>query len=213
VIGPKKSGRSGASRHSRVRTADSFCVKPETPGRNVVACRDRLAVVNSQTGRYSGGHRWEGSVSEGSASLRQEAGATIERTQGPLREIADMTERALVALSAIEAWKKASSQLGVRVVAPFAISAGGLTAGCIAFLPDFGGSQGMVIGSVEPPDFKTDTVLVECAKGLGMFYTFLSEEYSHFDAGMFKEALIDWGYFGSPESRPAWFGTLRPARD
>lgn len=117
-----------------------------------------------------------------------------------------MTERAGVVLSAVEAWKEDSRQLGIRVIAPFAISAGDITAACIAFLPDFGGRHGMVIGAAGPPDFKTEPALVECAKSLGMFYSFLNpERYSTFDAAVFKEALIDWGYFGSTESRPVWF--------
>lgn len=117
-----------------------------------------------------------------------------------------MPDRAQVVHSTVEAWKQASDELGIRAVAPFTISHGQITVACVAFLPDFGGTHGMVIGSTEPPDFKTDPALIEGAKALGMFYAFLNPEaYSHFDTQVFQRALVDWGYFGSPESRPVWF--------
>jgi hypothetical protein len=116
-----------------------------------------------------------------------------------------MTERARLVLSIVDAWKEASRQLGIRVVAPFTVSAGDVTAACVAFLPDFGGRNGMVIGAAEPPEFETEPALVQCARASGMFYSFLNlERYSTFDAELFKEALMDWGYFGSAESRPDW---------
>jgi hypothetical protein len=106
---------------------------------------------------------------------------------------------------AVDAWKDASRHLGIRVVAPFALSAGHVTAACIAFLPDFGGQNGMVVGALEPSELEPDPALVECARTLGMFYSFLNlEKYSTFDPEVFKDALADWGYFGAAESRPTW---------
>jgi hypothetical protein len=63
----------------------------------------------------------------------------------------------------------------------------------------------MVVGTGTPPNFDTDRVLVECAKASGMFCAFLNpDRYSTFDAEVFKEALQDWGYFGSAGARPNW---------
>ena len=121
-----------------------------------------------------------------------------------------MTANPMLVPAAVEAWKKASDHLGIQVIAPFALSAGHVTAACVAFLPDFGGEHGMVVGAVSPPEFETDPAIVECARALGLFYSFLSlDRYSSFDPGLFKEALADWGYFGAAESRPAWLPPKR----
>jgi hypothetical protein len=108
-------------------------------------------------------------------------------------------------MSTVKAWQDAADRLGIAVVAPFTISGPKHSIVCIAFLPDFGSKNGMVIGHADSPAFEMDPLLAECARSLEMYYSFVNlDQYSTFNAGVFKEALADWGYFGAAERRPAW---------
>jgi hypothetical protein len=45
-----------------------------------------------------------------------------------------------------------------------------------------------------------------------MFYSFINAQiYEHYNEETFKEALVDWGYFGDETRRPSWL--QKPARD
>jgi hypothetical protein len=55
------------------------------------------------------------------------------------------------------------------------------------------------------PLFKGEVMLLEWAEKEDRFCSFLNPEiYSTYDESVFKEALVDWGYFGQPETRPSW---------
>jgi hypothetical protein len=63
----------------------------------------------------------------------------------------------------------------------------------------------MVIGLTVPPDFATDQRLVELSNKADVYCSFVSSElYCRFDELRFKEALIDWGFFGDSNVRPKW---------
>ena len=116
-----------------------------------------------------------------------------------------MATKPEVLMSVVKAWQHAAAQLGIAVVAPFTISGPRHSIVCIAFLPDFGSKNGMVIGPTEAPAFEADPRLAECAKSLDMYCSFVNtDRYSTFNAEVFTEALADWGYFGSAERRPGW---------
>lgn len=105
----------------------------------------------------------------------------------------------------VNAWTVASKLLGIRIVVPFTLSNENEFVECIAFLPDFGSPRGMVLGLTTPPEFKTDAVLIKCAKKRKLFYSFINPAiYSTYDEKRFKEVLTDWGFFGPIEKRPAW---------
>jgi hypothetical protein len=74
----------------------------------------------------------------------------------------------------IEAWKTASHLLGFEIVAPFTLREGNESIECVAFLPHFGRINGMVIGIIFPPPFKTDQRLAEFAKDAGIFYSIIN---------------------------------------
>jgi hypothetical protein len=105
----------------------------------------------------------------------------------------------------IDAWNQAAQSLDITVVAPFAFADAEPAIECIAFLPEFGGPTGMVIGGIVPPAFDTDAALIRQANHAAVFFSFINlESYAQFNAPVFKEALKDWGFFGSPATRPAW---------
>jgi hypothetical protein len=105
----------------------------------------------------------------------------------------------------VQAWHTASKLLGIEVVAPFTLRTEKKSADCIAFLPDFGRPQGMVIGMDTPLASAMENPLTECAKERGMFCSFLNPEmYATYNEEKFKEALIDWGFYGPSGNHPAW---------
>lgn len=106
----------------------------------------------------------------------------------------------------LQAWREAASSLSVRVEAPYIIkAANGEAIECVAYLPDFGGPKGMVIGIIAPPEFQTNSALKLAAESLELFYSFINRDvYRKYQEEIFKEALRDWGYQGSESLRPFW---------
>ena len=95
----------------------------------------------------------------------------------------------------IAAWTLAGERLGVRVVAPFEFKVGPASYNCIAYLPDFGGSKGMLLQATFPPVFATDQGLASAAQNEGYFISFINpNSYSRLDFHEFQEALKDWGF-------------------
>ncbi len=105
-----------------------------------------------------------------------------------------------------DSWVEASRLLDIRVDAPFAASSEGVAVKAVAFLPDFGGPRGMVVGAAFRPGLITDEVLQDFAKRNHLFYSCLSVPgYEHYNEMKYKVALNDWGYFGPLEDCPHWF--------
>ena len=94
----------------------------------------------------------------------------------------------------VSAWRVAASALGLRLVAPYLLQiADGAEIWVEGFLPDFGGSRGMIfrgIGRSAPP-----TVL---------YVSLMSDAYRQFDRASFVGAMSDWGWYGSADERPDW---------
>jgi hypothetical protein len=111
-----------------------------------------------------------------------------------------------------EAWRIGASALSIRVEAPYLLkTAEGKEVVCIAYLPDFGDTKGMIIGLVCRTAYKKDNGLKSAALALGLYYSFINPEmYDRYDEGLFKEALVDWGFFGDEDRRPDWL--LNPTR-
>jgi hypothetical protein len=110
------------------------------------------------------------------------------------------------------AWRIAASALSFRIEVPYLIrTTNGKQIPCVAFLPDFGSRNGMVIGLIGAT-YKTDRELALAAKPQGMFCSFINPAvYERYDEETFKEALVDWGYFGDESRRPNWL--QKPARN
>jgi hypothetical protein len=115
------------------------------------------------------------------------------------------TQRIIILKQVVAAWEEASQRLGIKITSPFILRIGKKSVGCIAFLPQFGGSNGMVIGATLPPNFDIDPTLIKCAQASGLFCSFINPEaYATFNEDRFKETLSDWQYFGPGNERPAW---------
>jgi hypothetical protein len=116
-----------------------------------------------------------------------------------------MVEKATEREKLIAAWALASERLGIRVVSPFEFNGSLGSHECIAFLPDFGSSKGMLVQATYPPMFATDDALVTDAGKVGYYVSFINaNSYATFDIQIFQEALKDWGFYGSPTIQPAW---------
>jgi hypothetical protein len=106
-----------------------------------------------------------------------------------------------------KAWRTAASHLSIRIEAPYRLpTTDGLsTVLSVAYLPDFGGANGMVVGLASGPAFKVDRTLKASAKAVGVNCSFINPDvYEHYGTVTFKEAIIYWGYFGTLEDKPGW---------
>ena len=56
--------------------------------------------------------------------------------------------------------------------------------------------NGITLDLIVPPDYVRTPGVFEAAKDLGIYCSFIrSEFYASYDADIFKEALMDWGFY------------------
>jgi len=105
----------------------------------------------------------------------------------------------------INAWLIASKKLGFRIESPYLLEYDSVFFECIGYLPDFGSSNGMIIDGIGSPAYESTTGLSEVAESIGLYYSSINVNcYEEFDADLFKETLIDWGFYGDDDYRPSW---------
>lgn len=92
-------------------------------------------------------------------------------------------------------------QLGVRVEAPYSVFFEGEVVTVAAFLPDFGGRNGMVIDIGDMLDFDK---LSRVTDANGIYLSCLNPVADTSEASV-RDALNDWGYFGPAARRPSWY--------
>ncbi|OYY63892.1 MAG: hypothetical protein B7Y49_11770 [Sphingomonas sp. 28-62-11] len=94
----------------------------------------------------------------------------------------------------VSAWKVAASVLGLQLVAPYLLDiADGTAIWVEGFLPDFGGSRGMIFRGISCSAPPTD-----------LYVSLISDAYRQFDRARFVETLSDWGWYGAADERPGW---------
>ena len=100
----------------------------------------------------------------------------------------------------ISAWRDASHDLGIRVIAPFDISTdSGETVRYEVFIADFGASKGTVAGVLSDPF--PDTLRIN-----QVFYApNLGPSYQRYDRDLFLATLNDWKWFGDGTVKPLWY--------
>jgi len=101
------------------------------------------------------------------------------------------------------AWQEAATDLGIRVIEPYATKdSSGTCVQCEAFLPDFGSPSGAVALSYDD----TDTLRRSLE---GQWCSTLFGSYEAYDRQHFIETLEDWGWFGPSGEEPNWFSGKR----
>ncbi|MEH0018421.1 MAG: hypothetical protein V6Z89_02155 [Desulfobacter sp.] len=99
----------------------------------------------------------------------------------------------------------ASKELKFRMETPFTIQYGNKKLQCLAFLPDFGGKNGMVLDLIFPPTFEVNSELESACQMMDIFLSSINAiEYQNYNKKIFMEALIDWGYYGTQDEKPKW---------
>ncbi len=117
----------------------------------------------------------------------------------------EQTRKDRIEGQAVAAWRQAGSSLAIRVEAPFTFRVDACDRRCVAYLPDFGGPNGILLVATVPPVFETDPAFDSAAHDAGYYVSYINiEEYADFSEESFKEALCDWGFFGSEARKPDW---------
>ena len=107
----------------------------------------------------------------------------------------------------IQAWLEAGSDLGIRVIAPYALrSKSGEDVRCEAFLPDFGSPAGAaVLGHKTERQARSALKTAE-----GLWYSVHGKlDRLNYDRSRFIEVLEDFGWFGPAEEKPSWCRAMR----
>lgn len=104
-----------------------------------------------------------------------------------------------------EAWRNAAIALDIIVFAPVLAFEGTAALELACLLPHFGGPRGMLIGAARHGEDELASAEARHARRWGLYCSFLSEAYGTYKESAFRDALVDWGYFGPPELRPQWY--------
>ncbi len=94
------------------------------------------------------------------------------------------------------AWNEAAIDLGLTIIAPFALQLEVERLLFDALIPYFGSERGTLVGP-----FRTD----DPRKRLGYFGSELHSSYETYDRQLFIDTLNDWGWFGPDDQRPTWY--------
>jgi hypothetical protein len=100
-------------------------------------------------------------------------------------------------------WRRAAAELSVRATIPFNLRADNREMWVTAFLPDFGGPRGTAVVAVTSYDESIYPLLYHTAAAHGTFASLMVVP-EIYDAEVFRDALVDWGYYGPVENRPKW---------
>jgi hypothetical protein len=111
----------------------------------------------------------------------------------------------------VTAWKQAGEDLGFKIEAPYRLENGDQSFLCVAYLPHFGGVNGMVFSGLLPNRLIcTEDDFGPLAKRMKFYHSYINlEVYSPYDRELFIETLSDWGFFGPADKLPAWFPSGR----
>ena len=98
-----------------------------------------------------------------------------------------------------EAWLEAAADLGIKVVVPFPLKTeSGETQWFEAYIADFGGPKGTVVGN---QDSRTEDI----RQRLGYYPSNLFPSYRTYNRQHFIDTLNDWGWSGAKGQEPPWY--------
>ena len=107
------------------------------------------------------------------------------------------------------AWREASADLGIDVVAPFLFEEENV----IALVRFFGRTKGTIVLPMEMAmgANRDDSARIShAASAADLFVSLVNpESYSVYDRQLFEDTLNDWGWFGPADEAPTWY-TGRP---
>lgn len=96
--------------------------------------------------------------------------------------------------------------LGVKIISPYIINREFENLDCFAYIPDFGSTNGTVVGLTSSPNYFLDEATIAFCKKEKIFYSFINtERLKNYDIEKMKEMLVDWGYFGTEKDKPSWY--------
>jgi hypothetical protein len=107
----------------------------------------------------------------------------------------------------VAAWREAGEDLGIAVVAPVELrDAAGEAFLCEAFVRDFGSASGAVVMTS-----RTERRVRQQLRSLvsGLWYSLAPDE--RYVRKHFIDMLVDWGWCGDPDRKPAWYVGSRAA--
>ena len=101
-----------------------------------------------------------------------------------------------------DAWLEAGDGLGIDVEAPYVRESSAGTTTFVAFLPDFGGPSGLVLGVRGGDDGDLPS---HVAEDEGLVYAEVGEAFATYDDELFRDALNEWGWHGPKDGAPDWY--------
>ena len=100
----------------------------------------------------------------------------------------------------IQAWKKASTDLNIKVETPFVIRTETESIKFPMLIHDFGLEKGTIILDIE--DYRD---LSDISGEHGYYCSCLGSGYAQYDREEFIDTLEDWGYYGDSQQKPTWY--------
>ena len=101
-----------------------------------------------------------------------------------------------------DAWLEAGDVLGIDVETPYVRESSAGTATFVAFLPDFGGPTGLVLGVRGGDDGDLPARVAEDEE---LVYAEVGDSFADFDEDLFRDALNEWGWSGPKDGAPDWY--------
>lgn len=100
----------------------------------------------------------------------------------------------------IQAWKKASTDLHIKVETPFVIMTETESIKFPMLIHDFGLEKGTIILDID--DYRD---LSDIPGEHGYYCSCLGPGYAQYDREEFIDTLEDWGYYGDSRQKPIWY--------
>lgn len=95
-------------------------------------------------------------------------------------------------------WLSVVADLGVQVIAPYAVAINGTQVTFTAFFPQFGGPSGMVID----PNWSLIGPHAEALSASGFGYSCVRLDKIDYES--MRELLVDWTWNGAAGDKPPW---------
>jgi len=107
-----------------------------------------------------------------------------------------------IRIDVVRSWQNAAVELGFKFKPYVTIRLGDHSGEFLGLVENFGSEKGTIISLADEPPSVTD---IRTLHSNGYYHSSLGESYRQFDPDNFRGTLNDWGYFGTPVERPAWY--------